>query len=267
MCTKSSAALGAFLPAIKEHYGNEALEVAVQLALHAEDQVASAMRVANGEPVGLVLGHTSFAGLRFACTEGVFTPRSTTLEVISRAAMDDAFSGQAHPVVLDIGCGTGVIAIVLAKLHENATIIGVDLNVKAVELSKRNAAALVPHSNITFMLGDVRESAIAGALPSSVDLMTCNPPYIPDRITLPSTVTDFQPANALYSGPDGMEVMRACLQLGQRLLKTGGLLVVEHDTSQSGFVRSLFQASDVFVYEGGPDQPASYTAMRKIGKL
>lgn len=235
----------------------------MQLQAHTVDPFDAANRIAAGEPLALVLGRAEFAGLSFSCAPGVFTPRLSTLDVIARAAIDPAFVGKPAPVVLDVGSGTGVIAIVLAALSGRGHFVGVDLNEDAVELASRNAADLVPDLDVVFRRGDVRDQGLIRSLPATVDVLVCNPPYIPTRITLPEEVTRYQPVEALYAGPDGMEVIRACLQLGATLVTPGGLLLLEHDPEQGGMVRALAAglAGLELADRIGPSVP--YTALRR----
>jgi release factor glutamine methyltransferase len=251
------------LPHLLERCGSDAIRVAIQLQAHTDDPLAAANRVADGEPLALVLGTAEFAGLSFFCTPGVFTPRPSTLNVIARAAVDAAFTRKPAPIVVDIGTGTGVIAIVLAALSGCGDFIGVDLDHAAVELARQNAAALVPELDVVFSRGDVRDHALIASLPAAVDVLVCNPPYIPTRIALPEEVTRFQPAEALYSGPDGMEVVRACLRLGESLVTPGGLLLLEHDPAQGGIVRALAAGLANFELADRTGHPAPYTALRR----
>lgn len=252
------------IPVLGGSFGVDSLKLAIQLALAAENPIAAAKRVAYGEPIELVLGSVEFAGLSFTCRRGVFTPRKSTIEVIERAAQLLIERDQPKPRVLDIGTGIGVIAIVLAKLVGNGTFVGIDINRQAVKVARVNATKLVSDLDVTFTVADVLEQDVI--LPNNLDLLVCNPPYIPTHVKLPAIVADYQPHKALYSGLDGMEMTRSCLLHAENLVAPGGLVLIEHDPAQSGIVRSLAQnMTNLDIVS--QTQPRPYTTFRRQGSM
>lgn len=195
-------------------------------------------RRAEREPLQHLTGRAAFRTLELAVGPGVFVPRPET-EVVAQLAIDAA-RGMDEPLVVDLATGSGAIALAIAAEVPTATVLGIERNPVALTWAQRNAAELaLPHARIL-------EGDLADALPDldgRVDVVVSNPPYIPDgMIPRDPEVRLHDPADALFGGPDGLDPMRAVVAAAARLLRAGGLLVVEHGEHQGAEVRALLPA-------------------------
>mgnify|MGYP001199896926 CR=1 FL=1 len=194
------------------------------------------------EPLQHIVGSTGFRHLTLAVEPGVFVPRPET-EVVAQVAIDEAAAlhrrGTAA-VVVDLCCGAGGIAISVATEVPGSLVTAVDLSPAAVALTRRNARA---HGVGALRLeqGDVREPGLLDDLTGAVDVVVSNPPYIPpDAVPVDPEVRDHDPDLALYGGgADGLDVPRAVTALAGRLLRPGGLFVMEHAEVQAAAVREM----------------------------
>lgn len=194
------------------------------------------------EPLQHIVGSTGFRYLTLAVEPGVFVPRPET-EVVAQAAIDEADAlrrAGLAPVVVDLCCGAGGIAISVATEVVGSLVTAVDLSPTAVALTRRNARSAGVGA-MRLEQGDVREPELLGDLDGTVDVVVSNPPYIPpDAVPIEPEVRDHDPDLALYGGgPDGLEVPRSVVAMAVRLLKPGGLLVMEHAEVQGAAVRQL----------------------------
>lgn len=185
------------------------------------------------EPVALILGHREFWGLDFEVTPDVLIPRPET-ELIVEEALEDARAGQRCSRLVDVGTGTGCLAVALARELPAARIVATDVSAAALAVARRNALT----HGVAGRVALVRTSFVAG-LRAPADLVVANPPYVPDtcRALLPPEVLEFEPAQALFGGPDGMSAMRAIFADVPRVLAGGGLLVVEFGFGQESLIR------------------------------
>jgi release factor glutamine methyltransferase len=139
--------------------------------------------------------------------------------------------------VVALGTGSGAIALSIAHERPDAAVIGVERSPEAFAWAARNRDR-VGAANARILLGD-----LADAVPEwdgSVDVVVSNPPYVPDgMVPRDPEVERFDPAAALYGGPDGLDPMRAVVVTALRLLQPGGLLAVEHGELQGAEVRAL----------------------------
>ena len=197
------------------------------------------------EPLQHLVGSTGFRYLTLLVEPGVFVPRPET-EVVAQAAIDEARQ-QERPLVVDLCCGAGGIAVAVATEVLTATVRAVDLSPEAVVLTRRNAE-LNGATNLTVEHGDVMDLGLLRALDGTVDVLVANPPYIPpDAEPVDPEVRDHDPDLALYGGGlDGLEVPRAVLAAAARLLRAGGLLVMEHAEVQDAAARAAALATGAF---------------------
>jgi len=207
-----------------------------------------------GEPIQYITGETEFYGLTFRVTPAVLIPRPETEhlveEVLKRAAQI------AHPRitplrVLDIGTGSGCIAIALAHHLPQATITAIDLSPEAINLARQNAALNNFADRIRFLQGDL----LAPVASEAFDLIVSNPPYVPttDRPTLSVEVRDHEPAVALFAGPDGLDLYRRLIPASHAAIVPGGLLLLEISYGQQPAVTSLLEASGFHSIDVFPD--------------
>lgn len=204
------------------------------------------------EPLQHLVGTTGFRYLTLLVEAGVFVPRPET-EVVAQVAIDEA-ARLTDPLVVDLCCGAGGIAVAVATEVRGARVVAVDLSPEAVDLTRRNAE----HNGATLRVehGDVADPTLLSALDGTVDVLVANPPYIPpDAEPVDPEVRDHDPDLALYGGGlDGLEVPRAVLRAAARLLVPGGLLVMEHAEVQDAAARADALATGAFVdVESRPD--------------
>jgi release factor glutamine methyltransferase len=190
------------------------------------------------EPLQHILGTQEFCGLEFEVSPDVLIPRHDTETLVneSLARMPAAQS------VLDIGTGSGCIAVALACRLPGASVTAVDISSAALVVARRNAER--NGVAIEFLLGSLLEP-VAGR---HFDLIISNPPYIPssDIETLESEVRDFDPRTALDGGADGLDVYRAMIPDAAARLNPGGWLLVEVGIGQAADVAQMFRAACVY---------------------
>ncbi|MEI6305922.1 MAG: peptide chain release factor N(5)-glutamine methyltransferase [Deltaproteobacteria bacterium] len=192
-------------------------------------------RRAKREPLQYILGSQEFCGLEFEVTPDVLIPRHDTETLVNEAVARRP--GTLH--LLDIGTGSGCIAIAMAKRLPGATVTAIELSEAALAVARRNAA--INGAKVEFLAGSLLEP-VAGR---RFDLILSNPPYIPadDIAQLEPEVRDYEPLGALVGGQDGMDLYRAMIPQAPSFLNTGGMLLVEIGISQSLEVVRLFQES------------------------
>jgi release factor glutamine methyltransferase len=195
-------------------------------------------RRAAREPVSQIVGHREFWGLDFEVTRDVLTPRPET-ELVVQAVLDlwpTLERSQHRKIVVDVGTGSGCIAIALATELPDADFIASDASLAALTVARRNAARHRVAQRIAFLHSSL-------ILPENdVEIVVSNPPYIPlaQRGALAPEVRDYEPDVALYGGPDGLDVYRQLLgEFVPGELNNEGWLVVEVGYDQADRVRAL----------------------------
>ncbi|WP_022836089.1 peptide chain release factor N(5)-glutamine methyltransferase [Salisaeta longa] len=182
-------------------------------------------RRAAGEPLQHIVGHVSFCGLRIAVSPAVLIPRPETEEVVQAALarIDD----RAAPRILDVGTGSGCIALACKHKRPDAQVTGVDVSASALAVARRNAARL--DLSVALVEADARAASFPNVVPGGCDLLVSNPPYIPDAEahTLDAVVRDYDPALALFAGDDPLTFYRCIAQHAATVLASGGWCVFE----------------------------------------
>ncbi|KQT02513.1 peptide chain release factor N(5)-glutamine methyltransferase [Cellulomonas sp. Leaf395] len=235
--------------------GQERLELALAPPVpdgFAEQFAGLVERRRNREPLQHLVGSTGFRYLTLLVEPGVFVPRPET-EVVAQVAIDEA-ARLTDPLVVDLCCGAGGIALSVATEVPGARVVAVDLSIEAVDLTRRNAVAV--QADVRVEHGDVADPMLLQELDGTVDVLVANPPYIPpDAEPVDPEVRDHDPDLALYGGGlDGLDVPRAVLRAAARLLVPGGLLVMEHAEVQDAAAREAAQSTGAFVeVESRPD--------------
>ncbi len=200
-----------------------------------EDQLhAWLTRRQMGEPLAYILGDTEFYGLTLSVSPSVLIPRQDT-ELLVDAALD--LIPESVPArVLDIGTGSGAIAIAIASQRPKALVSALDSSSAALTVAKDNACAHKLPA-IRFYLSDWFSD-----LPTQqFDIIVSNPPYIEnDDVHLSQSSLPFEPAQALSSGQDGLDAIRLLCQQAPNWLADNGWLLIEHGYNQGAAVRSLF---------------------------
>jgi release factor glutamine methyltransferase len=202
-------------------------------------------RRAAGEPLQYITGEAEFCGLRFAVDRRVLIPRPETELLVEavvhqRKATEAAPGDRARPArIVDVGTGSGCIAIALAKTLPASEILATDASPDALEVAAANAQRHGVEKNVRFLRGDLLE-----ALPDSwqADAIVSNPPYIAsgELAQLPREVKDFEPVRALVAGEDGLEVIRRLVAAAGRFLSSpDGFVALEIGAGQRAAVEQL----------------------------
>jgi len=192
-------------------------------------------RRVNREPLQHILGKAPFRHLELKVGPGVFVPRPETEAVCELAISALRAITDRQPLALDIGTGSGAIAAALATETE-ARVIAIELSPAAAEYAAKNFAELA--AVVELRVGDFRDHS--SDLFGQLDVLISNPPYIPETaVPIDTEVRDYDPDLALYSGPDGLDLIRELAVFGLLLLKPGGKLVLEHADGQSDAVVEL----------------------------
>jgi len=204
------------------------------------------------EPLQRILGRAWFRRLEVEVHEGVFVPRPET-ELVAGEAVDEAARVAAtgrRPLVVDLCCGSGVIAVSVALEVPGSRVVAVDLAPEAVAATRANATRAGVELRCEH--GDARDPELLAELDGQVDVLVSNPPYIPpDAVPQDPEVREHEPDLALYGGgPDGLATPRAVAAAARRLLRPGGLLVMEHAEVQAAALRALLEADFVEVATG-----------------
>ena len=201
---------------------------------------AAVERRASREPLQHITGVAPFRSLELAVGPGVFVPRPET-EQVAQFAIDALHAvASESPVAVDLGTGSGAIALAMATEVPHSRVHAVENSPRAFIWAKRNFAE-VGAENARLVFVD-----LADALPEldgSVDVVISNPPYIPlGAIPRDPEVRLFDPEHALYGGVDGLDVVRAVSATASRLLYPGGILVIEHGELQGQAIAELLVA-------------------------
>jgi release factor glutamine methyltransferase len=190
-------------------------------------------RRSKHEPIAYITGVQPFMSIEFFVDRTVLIPRPET-EKLVEAAIELLKQG----TVVDIGTGSGAIAISLAKYLPDAKVIGTDSSPAAIEIAKKNAEHHNLADRIEFIVGDLFEP-----LKDKVDMIVSNPPYIPSKEIekLETDVKDWEPREALDGGEDGLNYIRILIEKAPEHLKPNGHLLFENDYNQSQKVKQLVE--------------------------
>ena len=186
------------------------------------------------EPVSLITGHREFWGLDFEVTRDVLTPRPET-EILVELAMDCLRAGPTDPVrFVDVGTGSGCIAVTVATVAPDVQITATDVSAAALRVAQRNAARHGVGERIRWV-----NAPLLGGVSAPLDLVVANLPYVPTRDIegLPPEVREFEPLVALAGGDDGLEVIGRLLDETEPRLRKGGHLVLEFGVDQEAPLR------------------------------
>lgn len=195
-------------------------------------------RRAAREPLQHLTGVAPFRHLQLAVGPGVFIPRPET-EVVVQFAIDALLIAPSPaPVGIDLGTGSGAIALAMATEVPHSRIYAAELSAEAHAWAARNVAGV---TNLTLIRHDL--ATAFDDLAGMADVVISNPPYVPDAaIPRDPEVRLFDPPRALYGGEDGLDVVRVLSTRGLRLLRPGGMLVLEHGELQGADIRGILAA-------------------------
>ena len=214
-------------------------------------------RCAN-EPLQYLTGVAYFRHLEIKVGPGVLVPRpESELLVESVLTHIEKLSGAIS--VVDLGAGSGALALAIATEAPNTHVIAVEKSAEAIYWLKEN---------ISFIDEKVRivESDVSTALDGvKCDVIIANPPYIADGQELPADVRDHEPAIALFGGADGMKAPRLFIAASARLLKPGGFLAIEHHESQGDEIAAVLNIDfqDILLHQDLTGRPRFTTAVRR----
>ncbi len=221
---------------------------------------------ADRVPLQHLTGRAPFRQLELSVGPGVFVPRPETEQLAGWAL--SRLAGTDGPIVVDLGSGSGALALSIAHEHPGARVTAVERDPGAIAWTRHNALARVTAGDtpVGVVAGDMTDPALLPELDGRVTVVVSNPPYVPDGAVLPREVAEHDPPLALWGGPDGLDVVRAMLSVAARLLHVGGWLGIEHADQQGGAVPAVVRAHGGFTdVEDHPDlagRPRFTTARR-----
>ena len=187
-------------------------------------------RRGEGVPVAYLVGYREFYSLRMRVNEAVLIPRPETehvvIEALDHAKRMLAADPKRELKIVDVGTGSGAIAIAIAKHLPTAKLIAIDLSPDALQVAKWNAEHHAVADRVSFLEGDLLGPVNADR---SVDIIVSNPPYVSEKeyAELAPTVRDHEPRNALVSGPEGTEIIERLVGDAATRLRSGGQLIIE----------------------------------------
>jgi len=228
------------------------------LLAHANDQTSQDARVEfdvllrrrlAGEPIQYITGEAGFYGLPFRVTPEVLIPRPETEHLVEKVL--ELAANFTQPRIVDVGTGSGIIAIALAHKLAAATITAIDLSSSALAIAQENAERNSVSGSIRFLEGDLLEPVAE----ERFEIMVSNPPYVPlrDQASLAVEVRDYEPALALFAGDDGLEVYRRLIPAAFAALTPGGCVAFEIGYGQEAAIRALLEDSGFEGIEFFPD--------------
>lgn len=196
-------------------------------------------RRAANEPIQYILGKQEFYGLDFQVTPAVLIPRPETEHLVE--AVLQLLPHDEPLEILDVGTGSGILAVTLAHHLPHARMTAVDISVDAIAIARRNAEAQHAADRIRFVVSD-----LLSALDNRVgrfDAIVSNPPYVADRdrASLAPEVRDYEPATALFAGDTGMDIYRRLIPEAHAALKPIGLLALEIGQGQRDSIAELLE--------------------------
>jgi release factor glutamine methyltransferase len=182
-------------------------------------------RRAEGMPVAYLVGHREFFSLSFRVTDDVLIPRPETEHLVV-AAIDLAKAVPGSPAVCDVGTGSGIIAVCLARQVPRCRVTAVDISPAALEIARENAAAHDLTERIDFLQSDLLSELPAG---KTYDLIVSNPPYVADGEAdqMAAETRKYEPREALFAGPKGTETIERLVPQAVQRLRPGGHLLIE----------------------------------------
>jgi release factor glutamine methyltransferase len=201
----------------------------------------------RGEPIQYITGEAEFYGLPFRVTPDVLIPRPETEHLVEKVIkLAGCFE---RPRIVDVGTGSGAIAVALAHKLPHAQITVIDISPCALAIARENAKR--NGVDLHFLLGDML-APVAG---EKFEIVVSNPPYVSaaDRVTLSVEVRDYEPAEALFAGDDGLDVYRRLIPAAFGVLTSGGYLALEIGCGQSLKISELLAGSGFEQIEFVPD--------------
>ena len=216
----------ALIMILLEHYfGIDRVKIAMEPELRLSESELLTLHFAvkellKNKPIQYVLGETEFCGMKFFVEEGVLIPRPETEEMVRQLAVGH---WPLAAKILDIGTGSGCIAISLAKLLKDSVVTAVDVSEKALEIAKKNAAE--NDADVRFVLDDILNPKNPELIDNQYDIIVSNPPYVceSEKSEMRANVLDYEPSSALFvSDNNPLIFYRKILEFAQKTLKPNG---------------------------------------------
>ena len=203
----------------------------------------------RGEPIQYITGEAEFYGLPFRVTPDVLIPRPETEHLVEK--IFELAASFAEPRIVDVGTGSGIIAVALAHKLPLATVTATDLSSRALAIARENAERNGVTGRIRFLEGDL----LVPVTEERFEIIVSNPPYVhaSDRASLAVEVRDYEPALALFAGDNGLEVYRRLIPAAFSALTPDGYVALEIGFGQSTAVGTLLAASGFGQIEFVPD--------------
>jgi release factor glutamine methyltransferase len=225
------------------------------------DAIAGFVRErAKRVPLQHLLGSAPFGPVTVQVGPGVFVPRPETELLLDWGL--SVVRDRPSPVVVDLCTGSGALALAVAVARPDAEVHAVELDTTALAWARRNLG----DTGVRLHKGDVTDPALFTELDAQVDLVLCNPPYVPVGTQVPPEVGEHDPFTAVFAGSDGLAVIKHVVNLAARLLRLGGAVGIEHDDSQAESVPALLATrkvlTDVADHKDLADRPRFATARR-----
>ncbi|GAA0515710.1 release factor glutamine methyltransferase [Saccharopolyspora subtropica] len=202
-------------------------------------------RRAAREPLQHITGTASIGNVTLNVGPGVFVPRPETELLLAWGLA--TLEGVDRPIVVDLCTGSGALALAVANARPDAAVHAVEKDPTALSWARRNAdqQAQAGDTPVRLYSGDITDPMLFMELEGLVDLVLCNPPYVPEGTPVPPEVRDHDPYDAVFAGRDGLDVVRHVVACAARLLKPGGGVAIEHDDTHGGSVPALLRARRV----------------------
>jgi release factor glutamine methyltransferase len=217
-------------------------------------------QAAAGHPIAYLTGTKEFFSLPHEVTPDVLIPRPETEMLVERTIdlVRKAGAGGPTPAILDLGTGSGCVAVALARHLPQARVFASDLSSAALAVARRNAARHGVAARIEFRAGDLLgpwSGADGQPVLAPFDLVVSNPPYVAtEAVPVEPAVREFEPATALFAGRDGLDVIRRIAAESPARLAPGGWLLLEIAFNQAAAVRDLLAAQgfvDILTFRDG----------------
>ncbi len=187
------------------------------------------------EPLQYLTGTQEFFGLLFEVSPDVLIPRPETEHLIE--AVLERFEREANPRIVDVGTGSGAMAVAIAHALPRSRVTAVDLYPSALEIARRNAERHGVIDRITLLQSDL----LATVGITEFDVVVSNPPYIAEGEVLEPQVANYEPRSALYAGPTGLEIYQRLIPQARTVLKPRGWLIMEIGYGQDPALRALLR--------------------------
>ncbi|GAB3478081.1 peptide chain release factor N(5)-glutamine methyltransferase [Amycolatopsis cihanbeyliensis] len=202
-------------------------------------------------PLQHLIGWAALGGITVDVGPGVFVPRPET-ELLLEWGLG-VLKGREYPVVVDLCTGSGALALAVARARPDAVVYAVDIDRNALAWARHNAEARAAAGDTPIRLysGDVADGTMFAELDGLVDLVLCNPPYVPEGTHVPPEVAEYDPPPAVFAPESGLAVIRHVVAASARLLRPGGGLAIEHDDTHAQAVPALLRARRVLTEVAG----------------